>query len=462
MSFRSYTMEDIYEWDSRIYTVIENLGIDCFPMEFEVCDHFDMLNYITYTGMPSHYPHWSYGKTYEKQKTLYDYGLSNLPYELVINSNPCLAYLMKENSLLLQILTVAHVYGHNDFFKNNFTFKFTRPEYTIETFKTHAKTVHQLQSDPSVGVDRVEQILDAAHALSLNRNRNMAIRKLTPNEQKRRAWEGAQIKRGEHDSIRPKPEYKDVDLTKIPLQPDEDLLLFIRDHNPFLEEWQKELLTIVDEEARYFIPQIETKILNEGWASLIHHKVLNTLELPQDLHLEFLVRHNQVITPHPGGLNPYHVGFTMLQEIEKKDGMPALLRIRESDRDASFVRQYLTPEIAKDLNLFQHDKVGSNRKVTEISDPDGFETIRNTLIKNVGTGSIPVIKVEDANFSNQRELYLKHDHDGRDLELEYAERTLAFVHKLWHYPVVLETRLQGKKHTLHYREATMQVKEVPA
>ena len=135
---------------------------------------------MAYSGMPSHYPHWSFGKSYEKLKTLYDYGVSGLPYEMVINSNPALAYLMRDNTLLLQILTIAHVYGHNDFFKNNFTFKSTRAELTIETFKAHAMRVRRYVEDPSIGFEKVERILDAAHALSLQCRRNLAMRKLTP------------------------------------------------------------------------------------------------------------------------------------------------------------------------------------------------------------------------------------------------------------------------------------------
>src|ERR1043166_10214396 len=141
-----------------------------------------MLGYMAYSGMPSHYPHWSYGKSYEKLKTLYDYGVSGLPYEMVINSSPALAYLMRDNSLLLQILTIAHVYGHNDFFKNNFTFKSTRAEYTISTFKAHANRIRHYIEDPSIGLEKVKPILDAAHALSLQCRRNLAIRKPSQEE----------------------------------------------------------------------------------------------------------------------------------------------------------------------------------------------------------------------------------------------------------------------------------------
>ncbi|HEV8591665.1 MAG TPA: SpoVR family protein [Pyrinomonadaceae bacterium] len=149
-----YDVADLERWNERILTLVERFGLDPFPQEFEICDYEDMLSYMVYSGMPSHYPHWSFGKSFEKLKTLYEYGVSGLPYEMVINSNPSIAYLMHDNSLALHVLTIAHVYGHNDFFKNNFTFRSTRAEYTIETFKGHANRVRQYIEDPSIGLEK--------------------------------------------------------------------------------------------------------------------------------------------------------------------------------------------------------------------------------------------------------------------------------------------------------------------
>src|SRR3990167_10787596 len=179
----NYTITELQTWNDRIIALAREFGLDPYPQEFEICDHEQMLAYTVYSGMPSHYPHWSYGKNYEKLKTLYDYGVSGLPYEMVINSNPCIAYLMRDNSLLLQALTMAHDYGHNDFFKNNFTFKPTRAEFTVETFKAHADRVRRYVEDPSLGLEKVERLLDAAHALSLQCRRNLAVRKETPEEE---------------------------------------------------------------------------------------------------------------------------------------------------------------------------------------------------------------------------------------------------------------------------------------
>ena len=150
---RSWTIKDLEHWDGRIREKVEEFGLSCFPQEFAVCDHEQMLGYMAYQGMPAHYPHWSYGKSYEKLKTLYNYGVTGLPYEMVINANPALAYLMGANSLCLQILTIAHVYGHNDFFRNNFMFRDTRPELALSQFKLRADRVRRYVEDPSIGDD---------------------------------------------------------------------------------------------------------------------------------------------------------------------------------------------------------------------------------------------------------------------------------------------------------------------
>src|SRR5215468_5478696 len=274
----AYTLEDLQDWNHRIVELVERFGLDPYAQEFEICDYEQMISYMVYSGMPSHYPHWSYGKSFEKLKTLYDYALTGLPYEMVINSNPALAYLMRDNSLALQVLTVAHVYGHNDFFKNNFNFRRTRAEYTLSTFKAHASRVRAYIEDPSIGIEKVESILDAAHALSLQCRRNLAIKKLDIEADRDRLLDAARPREDPFYALHRRREYQDPDLKKIPPSPEEDILLFIRDYNPFLAEWEKDLLTIVHEQAQYFIPQIETKIMNEGWASFWHKRILEALD----------------------------------------------------------------------------------------------------------------------------------------------------------------------------------------
>lgn len=472
----SYTEKDLIDWDIRIKDLVDRFGLKCYPQEFEICDHNEMLGYMAYSGMPSHYSHWSFGKNFEKQKTLYDYGVSGLPYEMVINSDPCLAYLMRDNTLLLQVLTIAHVYGHNDFFHNNFTFtSSTDARNTLMMFKTHGSRIDSYTEDPSIGIEQVEEVLDHAHSISFQVSRNLAIKKLSQEELRVRKWENAQAPDDPYWEIHPKQEYKAPDLQKVPLEPEENLLSFIAQYNPYLPEWKRDCLRIVEEETKYFIPQMETKIMNEGWASYWHHKLLNTLQIEQGMHLEFIVRHNQVLRPTPGGLNPYHLGFVMWHDIERRwnegqtgrewtddkpkgnmsaleenetPGRKKIFEVRETDRDASFLRRFLTVDIMRELELFQHEKRGKERIITKVSDEENWEAVKETLIQNVGTGSLPVIKVEDADFGRNRTLYLKHYHDGRDLLLEYAEHTLKHVKSLWERDVVLETIVNGKKSIL--------------
>jgi stage V sporulation protein R len=454
----TYAIEDLERWDERIREKVEEFGLSCFPQEFEICDHYEMLGYMAYHGMPAHYPHWSYGKSYEKLKTMYDHGVSGLPYEMVINSDPCLAYLMRDNSLCLQVLTIAHVYGHNDFFKNNFTFHHTRPEETLGRFKVRADRVRTYVEDPSIGYDRVEHILDAAHALSLQCRRNLAVRKLSHEEQRERAIEAAQPKEGPYADLRKREAYVEPDLRKVPLEPEEDILLFIRDHNPYLGDWERDLLTIVHEEAQYFIPQIETKIMNEGWACTWHREILNSLDLPQDVYMEFLVRHNQVVARHPGGVNPYHLGLAVWDDIRRRceengeDWKQKLFEIREVERDVSFLRRFLTEELMRELDLFEYAPRGNKLVVTKVADEDSWREVKNTLLRQIGMGSTPVIKVVDADYGGNRTLFLRHFHDGRDLQLGYAEKTLGYLHQLWGRRVVLETVMQGKRTLLSYGE----------
>ncbi|HTY60771.1 MAG TPA: SpoVR family protein [Acidobacteriota bacterium] len=466
---RLYEIADLEDWDRRIREKACEFGLDCYPQQFEICDQNQMLSSLAYSGIPSHYPHWSYGKTYERQKTLYDHGVSGLPYELVINSNPVLAYLMRDNTLLLQILTIAHVYGHNDFFKNNFTFKTTRPEFTVDTFKAHGDRVRSYVENPGIGLEKVEMLLDAAHSIALQCRRNLAIRKRTPEEEREVLTDTAHPPLDPFQRIHRRSTPAQPDLKKVPPVPDQDLLLFIRDHNPNLSGWERDILTIVHEESQYFIPQIETKLMNEGWATYWHKRILDSLDLPEDLQLEFIVRHNQVVRPLASSLNPYHVGLAIWQDIDRRchepvdgnaetseneaesEGTGRLFEVRESDRDSSFLRRHLTEELIRDLNLYEYQTKEGRRTVRNVADRDGWRQVKETLLRNVGIDSVPVIKVVDADFGHRHTLYLVHDHDGRDLELEYADKTLAHITQLWGGEVVLETVLAGDscllKHT---------------
>lgn len=433
-----YTIRQLEHWNEKIEEIVRQEGLNCYPQEFELCSYEDMLCYEAYVGMPTHYPHWSYGKAYEKQKSLYKYDITGLPYEMVINANPCIAYLMKDNTLLLQILTIAHVYGHNDFFKNNRLFaQGTNAETTVEMFKNHADRIRSYIQDPSIGYIRVERILDAAHALRFQTTRVIGEKRISDEEKKQRLLENYYEKTKRTSVLDEKTDISFPNLHKIPLEPTEDIMGFVMEHGK-LEDWEKDIIHIVMEETTYFIPQIETKIMNEGWASYWHYRILNKLKLPQNLHMEFLSRHNQVIKPFMGSMNPYFVGFKMFEDIEKRFGREKIFEVRQLERDESFIRRYLTEELCQELHLFQYGKKGSDYIVEEVADEEGWKKIRNTIVSNTGMATVPTIRVEEVSQKDHT-LLLIHEYDGRELDLSYAYETLKYLSTLWGGKVLLRT-----------------------
>lgn len=432
-------MRDLENWNETIEKVVQSVGLNYYEQEFEIIGYNDMIAYEAYVGMPSRYPHWSFGKAYEKNKTMYRYNLTGLPYEMVINSNPCIAYLMKENTLLLQILTMAHVYGHNDFFKNNRLFvEGTRAEYTVEMFKTHADTVRSYINDPSIGYEKVERILDAAHSIKLQTSRVIGEKRLTEEQKRRKILDSFTPKIDEFSLIKPAENPELPDLSKIPLEPEEDLLYFLLQYGE-LQDWERNLIQIVRKETDYFIPQIETKIMNEGWASYWHYNILKELKFSDELHLEFIKRHNDVIAPGIGWLNPYFIGFKIFESLNEKYGREKIFEVRRLERDESFLRRYLTEELCAELNLFQYGKIDSSYIIQEVSDKEGWMNIRNTLCNNCGLGMIPLIRVVDTDKTDKT-LILEHVFDGRELNGDYARATLKHVSQLWGRSVKLKTR----------------------
>lgn len=441
-----FSIQELRYWNSIIEDICREEGLDCYEQEFEICSFEEMICYETYVGMPSHYPHWSYGKAYEKTKTLHKYNLTGLPYEMVINSDPCIAYLMKDNTLLLQILTMAHVFGHNDFFKNNRLFKEgTNAKYTIEMFKNQANRIREYIQDPSIGYEKVEKIINAAHAVKFQTQRLCNEKSLDENEKYQRLINKAnEAKTSLYPLLEPRNEQADKPIVKkIPISPEEDLLKFIITYGR-LEDWERDILSIVRQETRYFIPQIETKIMNEGWASYWHYRILNKLSLQQDLHFEFLKRHNQVIKPYEGQINPYFIGFKMFEDIYRRFGREKLFEVRELERDQSFIRRYLTRELCEETHLFEYVKISSEYIVSEISDEQGWKKVRNSLADLTGLGSIPVIMVEEWQQKDNT-LILKHVYDGRELEFTNAYETLKHTVDLWGGKVALRTILDEKQ-----------------
>ena len=429
-----WLVSDLQRWDDKICRVAEDFGLDWFPIDYEIIDYQEMLSAMAYTGIPTHYRHWSYGKEYERTHTLYNMGQTGLPYEMIINSNPSIAYLMRENQLYIHILTMAHCVGHSDFFKQNRMFKYTNPNNVMDTFKAASKYVRQLIEDPSIGIEQVERVLDAAHAIKYQVPRYAGVK-----QKSREEWIASERLKQALE-----PTYK-VDLKKFPHEPDYNLLSFVAINSRNLEEWERNLLLIVEENSKYFIPQALTKIMNEGWACTIHQKIINELNLPDGLHLPFIKLHNQVVRPHLGTVNPYHLGFELFKKIIDEKGFDEALLIRETHNDITFLRTYLDQEFLMDQNLFSYSFKSAYKSSTidDIADEIGWEKLRDDLILNVGLNRAPVVFVMEINKDHK--LTLVHEHDGRDLEVPYAQKVFNYIKELWGDELILLTQIEGER-----------------
>jgi stage V sporulation protein R len=430
-----WNFKDLEMWDEKICEIAESHGLNWYPIVYETCDYYQMIGHMSYHGMPSHYGHWSFGKSFERTHQMYNLGMEGLPYELIINSNPSIAYLMLENPFYLQILIMAHCVGHSDFFKNNRMFADTRPESIVSSFRAARKRIQGYIENPNIGIKKVEHLLDALHAIQHQTYR--FPKKYIPHKQRKKELINLLVTKQEQGE-----DVSEYDTSSVPLEPEYDILGFIIEHSRKLEEWQRDVIEIVQNESQYFMPQINTKIMNEGWACYWHYTIMHELDLPQKFHIPFLKSHNQVIRPHIGGINPYHLGFCMFQKIKERHGMEECFLAREVHHDVSFIRQYLTQEDCEDLNLFSYGLVKNDYMIKEVSDEDGWKKIKNSLISNIGSNTIPIIYVESIEEGNV--LTLHHEHDGRDLELEYAERVVDHISTLWGDVVKLITIIEDE------------------
>ena len=417
-----WNLKDLEVWDNKICDIAKQHGLDWYPITYETCDYYEMLGNMSYHGMPTHYGHWSYGKSFEIQHSQYQHGMTGLPYELIINSDPCISYLMRENPLYLQILIMAHCVGHSDFFKMNRMFKYTRADTIVPRMRNAKKRIQKYVEDPWIGIEKVEEVIDACQALSYQVPRH-------PKDVDSLAEEYQRYRNLNKLRDIENPPYKEY-----------DILGFILDFAHDLPDWKKDIISIVRDEAYYFMPQIRTKIMNEGWACFWHYKILHELNMPQEYHIPFLKSHNQVVRPHVGRINPYHLGFHLFNKIEERFGIKECFIAREVHNDESFIRQYLQQSDCEDLNLFSYSKDDNDDIVVdEVSDYDGWKVVKNNLIGQTGSNSIPVIYVQSIEKDNT--LILHHEHDGRDLQIQYAEHVLEHCKHLWQSDVRLITML---------------------
>lgn len=453
-----------------IAQVARGMGLDFYPVNFEIVPAEALYTFGAY-GMPVRFTHWSFGKAFYKMKLQYDLNLSRI-YELVINTNPAYAFLLEGNRLTQNKLVIGHVYAHVDFFKNNHYFSRT-PKDMVERMGAHAERIHEYEI--KYGRDKVEKIMDAVLAIQEHVDYRAHIGPQQKLENRLKLDrnvkdEGSVCKgkscanncsgniakgQGRRDSQKQtrrntvSSPYEDLwgDLLEneseiLPQQEFEDLLLYIINYAPGLEEWQKDIVSIVREESLYFFPQIETKIINEGWATFWHARIMRELNLTDAETLEFAVMHSQVVQPSRVGLNPYYLGVKIWEHLAKTKSDNYLFELRETENDLSFIRNHLCRELVEDLNLFNYRKVGAHWQVTE----NEWEKVRDNLVKQLVNGGHPRIVVLERDYEGKGGLLLKHCHEGMDLDIIYLEKTLTLVQFLWGKSVALETVIDAKKY----------------
>ncbi len=423
-----------YPTDDEIWQLARQQGLDPFPIRFEAVPATILYEFAAYL-IPGRMSHWSYGKAFHAMKTRYDYGLNKL-YEMVINADPAYAFLLDSNSELENTFVRAHVMGHVDFFKHNVHFSQTQRDM-LDVVSRHAERVRQYQFEQ--GVEVVERFLDAA----LSIQEHVAVPHPPLLSVKRP--KGPPPSGGSWSDLWQPQTTEPKHLLKV-REDESDVLQFIIDLSDELEEWQRDVVAMVRDEMIYFWPQMRTKIMNEGWASLWHIELMRAMELTDADVINFARLHSSVTAPIPYQINPYAMGYRIFRDIWESQGKESAFLVRTVDDDVSFLRNYLTEPLVDELHLYvfgpEQDKIVVKSR--------RWELVRDRLIKEVFHGGLPIIEVVDGDFHRRGELYLIHRHEGTDLDLPYAERTLEHVHLLWGRPVHLETISAQKKIVLSF------------
>jgi stage V sporulation protein R len=466
-------------------------GLDFYETVFEVLG-FDEMNMVAaYGGFPNRYPHWRLVMEYEQLSKGYEYGLSKI-YELVINNIPSYAYLLEANADVDQKLVMAHVFGHVDFFKNNFSFAHTNRRM-VDQMANHATRVRRIIDRE--GLDVVESFID--RCLSLEnlidqhrphfRNPSKREREEAKEVEDKRQIEVPGLKSGREymrGFINPK-EYLDSERKRLeeeqekrskrfPEQPQRDVLLFLLEYAP-LEHWEADVLSIVRDEAVYFAPQGQTKIMNEGWASFWHSRIMTQKALHDDELIDYADHHSGTMGVRPGAINPYKLGIELWRDVEDrwnrgrfgKDwdecddwrarrawnkklelGRDKIFEVRRHCNDITFIDEFLTPEFALEQKLFvfSFDEKGHSWKILTRE----FAQVKAKLLQQLTNFGQPIIEVVDANVDNRGELLLLHLHNGVDLEPGYARDTLANLQALWRRPVAIRTKVDGRDVVLRF------------
>ncbi|MFE8696222.1 SpoVR family protein [Cytobacillus sp. FJAT-53684] len=452
----NYAIQEITE-------IANGFGLDYYPMRYEICPADIIYTFGAY-GMPTRFSHWSFGKQFHKMKLHYDLGLSKI-YELVINSNPCYAFLLDSNSLIQNKLIVAHVLAHCDFFKNNVRFQNTKRDM-VESMAATAERIRKYEIEH--GKKEVETFLDAVLAIEEHIDPSLMRPKLP--------WNLSDIEYEEEEDIaatspyddlwnldeRNKPKSVQKKKKKFPPKPEKDLLLFIESYSRELTDWQRDILTMMREEMLYFWPQLETKIMNEGWASYWHQRILREMDLTSGEALEFAKLNAGVVQPSKTSINPYYLGLKIFEDIEERydhpteemkrrgvvpgSGREKMFEVREIESDISFLRNYLTKDLVMREDMYLFQKQGKDYKVVDKK----WENVRDQLVSMRVNGGFPYLTVNDGDYLKNGELYLKHWFEGIELDLKYLEKVLPYVQQLWGRSVHIETIVEGKNMLFTY------------
>lgn len=441
-----------------ISTKAREFNLDFYDMFFEICPAEIIYTFGAYS-MPTRFSHWTFGKAYHKMKTQYDYNLGRI-YEMVINSNPCYAFLLEGNTLIQNKLVMAHVLGHCDFFKNNAYFKKTSRNM-VESMAAAAERFRGYEF--KYGRARVESFIDAAIAIQEH---------IEPRDLKKDAGAGGPGKEKTCRAGRRETPYDDLwsldktaechcegcDRKKtFPESPEKDLVMFIIQHSKELDDWQLDIMSVIRQEMQYFWPQMETKIMNEGWATYWHLRIMREIELDESEAVEFAKMHSGIIQTSRTRLNPYALGLKIFEDIEKRwddptpeekekygrpggQGREKIFEVRAVDNDISFLRNYLTRELIEEMDLYLYKKVGYDWKIVDKE----WEQVRDAIVNSLTNCGYPHIVVQDGDFNKRGELYLMHNYEGAELDVFYLEKTLPHVYTLWGRPVHLETVLDNK------------------
>ena len=448
--------KNIHHAIAEITEIASGFGLDYYPMRYEICPADIIYTFGAY-GMPTRFTHWSFGKQFHKMKLQYDFGLSQI-YELVINSNPCYAFLLDTNSLMQNKLIIAHVLAHCDFFKNNVRFSNTRRDM-VESMTATAERIASYEM--LHGKDEVESFLDAVLAIQEHIDPSI-IRPKLPDYSLDEEEDEEVVRKTPYDDLwnvgKPPIDKKTIiqKRKKFPPKPEKDLLLFIEEYSRELEDWQRDILTMMREEMLYFWPQLETKIMNEGWATFWHQRILREMDLTTDETIEFATLNANVVQPSKTTINPYYLGLKIFEDIEKRynhptkemmkhgvklnSGRDKMFEVREIESDISFIRNYLTKELVKQEDLYLFEKKGGNYQVTD----KDYEHVRDQLISMRVNGSFPYIVVENGDYSRNGELYLKHGYEGTELDPRYLENVLPYIYQLWGRSVHVETYVENR------------------